>query len=373
MRFLSLITRRFVFLLNGLVALLFLGACLVGDVSAGRFWPISFLGLAFPILLALVLGFLVLWLLVHPRYALLDAACLVFGYKSLMVFFAWKGLLAAPAAPPGSSFRVMSYNVRYFKDFDYSPARNRALRGRIMALIAQARPDILCLQEFYTSESPLEQDNKTYISDSLGLPYRYFSSDHNFGNRHSGSIVFSRYPILEAGKLSLLQHSASESVIYADILRGRDTLRVFTLHLQSIYLNHRDLAGIQRVKHRQDTGFAASRVILGKLRKAFLIREQQARTVASYIRQSPYPVLLCGDFNDTPDSYAYWHIRGSLQDAFLERGLGVGRTYAGIFPTLRIDYILASGRFRVLDYRRIARSLSDHFPILADLSLQPRS
>ena len=373
MRFLSLITRRFVFLVNGLVALLFLGACLVGVVSARRFWPVSFLGLAFPILLALILGFLLLWLLLHPRYALLDLACLAVGYKSLAVFFAWRGLLAPPTVAPGSSFRVMSYNVRYFKDFDQGPAHNLRLRGRIMALMAHEHPDILCLQEFYTSESPLEQDNKAYISDSLGLPYRYFSSDHNYGNRHSGSIVFSRYPILAAGKLKLLEHSPSESVIYADIRLGNDTIRVFTLHLQSIYLNHHDLAGIQRVKHQEDTGFAASRVILGKLRKAFLIREQQARTVAGYIRDSPYPVLLCGDFNDTPDSYAYWHIRGQLQDAFLQRGFGIGRTYTGISPTLRIDYILASDRFEVLQYHRVARSLSDHFPILADLSLKPGS
>ncbi len=92
-------------------------------------------------------------------------------------------------------------------------------------------------------------------------------------------------------------------------------------------------------------------------------------TVADEIRQSPYPVMVCGDFNDTPNSYAYFKIRDGLQDAFHSKGFGIGATYAGISPTLRIDYIFLDRRFRVNYFDRIRKELSDDYPILANVSL----
>lgn len=368
LKFLRLLTRRTLLVVHLLVTGLFLLACCAPVISPSRFWPISFLGLAFPFLLALVLAFGLCWLLVRSRRWLISLGALLAGWYSVSAFF---GLhVGGGGEPPPDSFRVMSYNVRYFKDFDRSAAQNAALRAQVMDLIKTQKPDILCLQEFYTSESPRDVDNKAYISREMGLPYRYFSSDHNYGNNHSGVILFSRYPLLHPHKVPLQESSSSESVVCADLVIGKDTLRLFTMHLQSIYLNRSDLAGIERARNQEDSGLVASRVVLGKLRRAFLRREAQARTVAAEIARSPYPVIICGDFNDTPNSYAYFKIRGHLQDAFLQRGLGIGRTYNSISPTLRIDYILASGAFQVHAFHRIRRNLSDHYPIVATLSLK---
>jgi endonuclease/exonuclease/phosphatase family metal-dependent hydrolase len=368
---LRLLAKKILLLLNVLAVLVFLVACLVPYIGPDRFWPISFLGLAFPYILMVVAAFFVFWLIFRTKYSFLSLIALILGWKSISVLFAFHPGSAPPAKDPADQMTVMSYNVRYFKDFDYSPAKNARLRTKIMTLIRGQHPDILCLQEFYTSENPHDDDNKAYLSKELHLPYRYFSSDHNFENNHSGVILFSRYPIIHTAKVKLLEHSTEESAVYADIVRGRrDTFRLFTVHLQSVYLSHKDLAGLQKMKMQEDTGFQASRVILGKLRKAFLKREHQAQKVAEEISQSPYPVILCGDFNDTPNSYAYFKIRGGMQDAFLKRGFGIGRTYSGIAPTLRIDYIFASPVFTIHSFNRIKRVLSDHYPIIAQLSLK---
>lgn len=369
MGFLRLLTKKLLFVINGLAVLVFLAACLVPYVSPSQFWPISILGLAFPYILLVILGFFLFWLFFKPRYSLLSLGAILLGWKSVSALFAFHP--AAGSTAPDSAMTVMSYNVRYFKDFDQPPAKNAALRSRILELIAAQHPDILCLQEFYTSENPNDFDNKADISREMGLRYRYFSSDHNYANNHSGVIIFSRYPIIGSAKIRLLEQSSEESAIWADVVRKPgDTIRIFTLHLQSVYLSHQDLRGLERVKMQEDTGLVASRIILGKLRKAFLKRERQATSLHEEIQKSPYRVILCGDFNDTPNSYAYFKIRGNLQDAFLEKGFGLGRTYSGISPTLRIDYIFTSPSIQTLSFRCIRKVLSDHYPIVAQIVLK---
>lgn len=369
MNFFRLLTKSFFVSFNLIVVVLFLLACLVPYVSPAYFWPVSILGLAFPFLLVVMLLFVVFWLIFDIKYCLLPVCALLIGWRSIAVLVAFHRPASSPAKPAGS-MTVMSYNVRYFKNFTYSAQQNKSLRQEILSLIAEQKPDILCLQEFYTSENPHDFNNREDISNEMGLPYRYFSSDHNYLNNHSGSIIFSRYPILRAQKVKLMESSASENVVYADVLKGKDTLRIFTMHLQSIYLSNKDLAGLEKVKKQQDTGLVVSRTILTKIRRAFIKRQQQAETVAREISASPYPVIICGDFNDTPNSYAYFTIRGKLRDAFLEKGRGIGRTYASISPTLRIDYIFTDPSFRVSRFQVIHRELSDHYPIVSDLVLQ---
>ncbi len=88
--------------------------------------------------------------------------------------------------------------------------------------------------------------------------------------------------------------------------------------------------------------------------------------------QSPHPVIVCGDFNDVPNSYAYTTIGKGLNNAFAEKGSGIGRTFAAISPTLRIDNIFADKKFEIKQFVRIKKRLVDHFPIIADVSLTPK-
>jgi endonuclease/exonuclease/phosphatase family metal-dependent hydrolase len=113
------------------------------------------------------------------------------------------------------------------------------------------------------------------------------------------------------------------------------------------------------------------RSIARKLKRAFVQRASQARVVAGEIEKSPYPVIVCGDLNDTPSSYTYYTISNQLSDTFVTSGNGLSQTYAGALPSFRIDYIMHDkSRFSASDYSRIRSKLSDHYPVSATLKLR---
>jgi endonuclease/exonuclease/phosphatase (EEP) superfamily protein YafD len=111
--------------------------------------------------------------------------------------------------------------------------------------------------------------------------------------------------------------------------------------------------------------------MLGRYWHMAKLRATQAETLSELIAQSPYPVLLAGDLNAVPQSYVYRRAGKGLKDTFRERGWGLGVTYVGYLPGLRIDYIFASGDFNVLDHRRGPRDFSDHRPVSSRLELAP--
>ena len=153
---------------------------------------------------------------------------------------------------------------------------------------------------------------------------------------------------------------------------GKDTLRIFTAHLQSFGFMQRDYQDISKIRNDPDERLNASKNIFRKMRTAFERRGLQADFIRSRLDESPYPEIFCGDLNDIPNSYTYFTIRGNMQDAFLKKGFGIGRTFSSLSPTLRIDYIFADGRFRVKQFTRVAKNLSDHFMIMADVELNKK-
>ncbi|WP_423737041.1 endonuclease/exonuclease/phosphatase family protein [Chitinophaga caseinilytica] len=367
MKFLRLFTKGFFLTVNILVVVFFLLACLVPFISPVRFWPISFLTLGFPFLLAILGLFLIFWLIFHPKYALIPLVAILLGWKSVSSFVAirWPQNWDTADRPDGS-FNVMSFNVALFGL--YSTKNSKPVRDSIFRLIARYEPDVLCLQDFYTSEKKNDFNNREDISRELDMPHRFFSSDFNRnGTQHWGSIIFSKFPIIGSDKVKLSSGPLGESLIFADIVKGNDTIRIINMHLESFRFNKEDYQSINKVKAQKDTGLVATRGILYKMRDAYVRRSRQAVIVADFIRTSPHPVVVCGDFNDTPASYTYYTIRGNLQDAFLQKGSGVGRTFSGISPTLRIDYIFADPTFTVHGFRTIPTDLSDHYPVITNL------
>lgn len=369
MRFLRLFTKGFFLTANVITVLLFLVACLSPYVSPERWWPISFITLLFPFLLLALLLFFICWLLFDFKYCLLSLLAIVIGWKSVSAFIAFNlpSSKKQNADSPGS-MNVMSYNVSQFglyreKDSKYN-------RQAMFELIKKQELDIVCFQDFYTSERKNDFNNREDISREMKFPYRYFSSDFNRnGMQHWGSIIYSKYPIISADKIKMSSGPLSESMIYADVVREDDTIRIINMHLASYRFNEHDYRSIEKIKKQKDTGLVATRNIVQKMRDAYIGRARQADVVSAFIKRSPYPVIVCGDFNDTPASYTYFTIRGSLQDAFLKEGSGIGRTFAGLAPTLRIDYIFAGKQFTINSFRKIDSDLSDHYPVMANLSM----
>ena len=146
---------------------------------------------------------------------------------------------------------------------------------------------------------------------------------------------------------------------------------MFNCHLQSLRFSNSNLDYIQNPAIKTGTDLKKSKNVITKFKNAFLRRQGQADRVRAEIEKSPYPVIVCGDFNDVPNSYAYETIGKNLQDAFVKKGTGLGRTFSGISPTLRIDNIFVDKRYSVNQYVRVQKKLSDHFPIITDISLSP--
>jgi endonuclease/exonuclease/phosphatase family metal-dependent hydrolase len=153
--------------------------------------------------------------------------------------------------------------------------------------------------------------------------------------------------------------------MYTDLLIWGDTVRVFNIHLQSTRLAQKDIDFVMNTA--PDIQNADNyKNIYRKLANAYSTRAQQARLIALEINKSPHPVIVCGDFNDTPTSFAYHRVAKNLEDAFINSGKGMGNTYNNaLLPPIRIDYILYSNIFKSNDFTVIDAPYSDHFPIMA--------
>ncbi|MBG9375652.1 endonuclease/exonuclease/phosphatase family protein [Panacibacter sp. DH6] len=363
---------KWVFLsLNILCCLLFLLSCLSLYISPAEWAPVGFLALTVPYLVIILFFYIIFWLIAKPKMAIISAVVLAIGWKQVVVIAAWHPAAGFKEVKAPTSIRIVSWNVRGLYGIStnfYTQQRNRK---EIADLINKSGADVVCLQEFnniFAKEDPNYNNiglfTKTY-------PYYYFSKDfkNDQGTYYSGVIIFSRYKILNEERIAY-KGKNPESLIRADLLAGNDTITVFTTHLQSFAFSKEDYRNIEKIKQTDDEVLEASENIYTKMKGAFYNRADQAQTVKNTIAGSTHPSVICGDFNDVPNSYTYFHIRGERQDAFLKSSFGIGRTFNALAPTLRIDYILPDNNFEVKQFELVDEGLSDHHLLMADLSLK---
>lgn len=357
--------QKIFFFLNLLAIFSLLISYLAPFVSPQEFWLISFLGIAYPLLVFTNFLFFIFWLLQKKWVAVFSLLSITLGYSLLNRFYSFHFDTLA-TTQSGSPIKLLSYNVRNFNFYNWSS--NKEERKKFIDLLKEGLPDIICFQEFYTAETGFFQ-NIQEIQKELSLPYYAFGKFVTLRKtEHWGWAIFSKYPILDSEKTKF-QNSRWNGAIRADIKIGGDTIRFFNLHLQSVHFHKNDYEYIDKLTEEQDADYKPSKKILGKLRAGFKKRAVQVDLMSEKIRSSPYPVIVCGDFNDTPSSYAYEQIQKNLQDAFIEKGFGFGQTYTGYFAPFRIDYILLDKKMKVHKFYTIRKKLSDHFPIVCEFSL----
>jgi endonuclease/exonuclease/phosphatase family metal-dependent hydrolase len=355
--------------LNLIAVVVLLFSYAAGLVSPSGYWVFALFGLAYPIILLVNLAFVFLWLILWKRYVFLSVVTILLGWSDLHSIVPVH--LGSRDALPGIHFRMISFNIHSL----YGNQKIQSIpetRSQVTAFLSSQQADVVCLQEFFAVG---ENFSKTVdrFSQSIDLKYNYFKNYKNFDNKTKINAIatFSRYPVTDTGSF----HFPGKSVfaIYTDLAMDEDTIRVYNLHLESIRLSNDDYTFYSQITEpdKEKTPIReGSKKMIWKLRKAWQERARQVQTLKNHMSLCRRPMIICGDFNDTPSSYTYHQLLEDKSDAFREAGTGIfGSTYAGRFPSFRIDYLLFSGDFSVQSYQKTEVDLSDHYPVMAEFTL----
>ncbi len=342
-------------------------ACLSMYVNPNRMWSLSFFGLMAPFIYLANAVLLLCWTIRWSPVAFVPLAALLIGFGNVKTFFKPSLRKEHRAESSPKAIRVLDYNVFGFMTRE-NKTRVRYNFKEMAGFIADTDPDIICMQEFQT-KLDFPEDSIAACLDKY--PYRsiYYKIPNSLGQGF-GIAVFSKYPIVRRANIDFGEETSNSSQ-WVDLRIGRDTVRVINNHLQSTHLNESDrsLLDPEHIALQSATE-GQIRQIGSKLKRNYARRAFQADTIASIVESAPYPVILCGDFNDTPVSYTYRKIRGRLEDSFAEKGRGFHYTYKEFFRMLRIDYIFHSGQFETVSFSSPNEPWSDHLPIIVELQMK---
>ena len=324
---------------------------------------IALAGLLYPAILFLNLVLFLIWFFKKNIYFLPTLIIIILGMYHHSRFIQLNPKISSNISYK-DKLKVMSFNVRLFDLYNWK--KNEEIKSKIIALIKDQKPDIVCLQEYFydnnkkfiTRENILEELSFKYYHES-------FSSESN-KNSMFGLATFSKYPIINKEKIEF-NDEKSNHCMWSDIVFKKDTLRVFNAHLGSIRFNYSDykiIGGKGRpIRSNQKK---PKQNIINKLKIGFKNRSIQLKKLIPVIEISPFKKIICCDLNDTPISYAYNEFNKLYIDSFTKSGFGVGGTYIGKLPFLRIDYIWHDKLLNSFNFQTHPELLSDHKAISAE-------
>lgn len=324
---------------NLLAAFLLLISFALPYLSPKNFPTLSLLSLIVSLLIIVNILFAIYWAIQLRRRFFISFTVLFISYFYFNVFFEMSS--EADISEYKNTLNVLSYNVRLFNAYEKSPKTNAS--QIISEILMEEAPDVVCVQEYY---KPNKIDFSIY-------PYQYihFKSE----KAKLGHAIFSKYPLINTGGFDF--EGTYNNTLYADVVKGKDTLRVYSVHLQSLGI-------IPRVSFLQDSDNE-------KLRKrvsgAFEKQQHQVEIILEHKQTTHHPVIICGDFNNTPFSYSYRKLKDGMQDAFRERGNGLGTTFKFEKFPMRIDYIFASEGLDIVSFDTMKKTFSDHFAVRATI------
>lgn len=332
---------KVVFVLNTFFAVLLLLSYILPYVFPKRFPLISVLSLTVPVFIIVNAAFVLYWLVQLRRQFILSLLILLIGYKYVGAMYRLSGVSESKEE---NTMKLMTFNVRIFNAYDWLPDKD--VPEKIIELVTRESPDVFCVQEFHH-----EQEN----AFNTGYPYQFIK--YTTRNNRTGQAIFSRYPIVERGSLEFPK--TGNNALYADIVKGKDTVRIYNLHLESLHL----------VPAKEHIIVEDPEALYKRMGKAFALQHRQVEIFDAHRRECRHRMIVAGDFNNTPYSYVYKRIKGAMKDTFIEKGSGFGRSYDFDYFPLRIDFILTDADIDIMAHKNYTETLSDHYPVMATFKL----
>ncbi|MBK8669483.1 MAG: endonuclease/exonuclease/phosphatase family protein [Saprospiraceae bacterium] len=313
-------------------------------------WTISFFGLFYPVLLLINVVFVFYWIVKKPKYIWPSLICIAVGWNQVKGFIAFNGEQMESNA---EKITLMSYNISNASYGYDKKKKDRDIKKEAFIEFLQQykETDVFCIQEV-----------GDYGHDILKATF----PNHYLYYKEKGAVILSRHPFINKGEIDF--GTKTNSCVWADINLKFDTIRVYSFHLQSNQISRDAEKLANQTELDQKQAWYDIKGMLRKFRNKHLQRSRQAEKIAAHAKKSPYKIIFAGDLNDPPQSYTYHVLSAEAIDAFRARGSGIGTTYAGKIPLLRIDYIFADKDLQVSTFEIIKDNFSDHYPVYATLS-----
>lgn len=323
-------------------------------INPVNFWPVSFFGLMYPWFLLANCLLIIIWLILKKSYFLYSLGCILVGWGA---FTSFVGINFHTSPTPKNAIKIVSLNVHALLDIKN---RNRFIgKEGISEYMSTLEADVYCFQEFNYRKSRVPELAK-YLEQEHQLKYYHFEGG-------KGLAFWSKYPI-EHKEVKYFANRAN-GYLYLDLKIHNETIRVYNVHLQSNKVSGLTRKVASKGNLQEKETWLDIKGILRRYVRGTQKRVGQAKEIVQHISKSPYPVIVCGDLNDSPQSYIANTFQRDLNDTFKEKGKGLGTTYAGKIPGLRIDYILTSPQIKTLDLEINRCDFSDHHSVTSILAL----
>ncbi|WP_114750980.1 endonuclease/exonuclease/phosphatase family protein [Pleomorphovibrio marinus] len=317
-------------------------------VSPESFPYSGLLPLLIPLFMLLNIFLAVMFLFGRSRLIIYPIIALALGYKFFGITFQWN-----PREETEESITLLSFNTM---QFSYGMYKENLEKSKNIIQWAKDHPaDIKCFQEFYQDFTTPSKNAIKIITEDGKLNHSYQSIIGNRKNRSHGVAIVSRFPIINEGRV--FDNRRNNGAMFVDLVVKKDTMRIYNVHLESMSIPAEELSDVEGIKlHYRET--------IRKIKNGTIMRAEQLKTLKEHMENSPYPVIIAGDFNDIPYSYTYFSLRSILNNAFEEAGKGFGFTYNKVLFFLRIDHIFHDKVFKAKNFRTHTEvDYSDHYPI----------
>ncbi len=352
--------------LNFIALALLLASTMGGWVAPSKFMFFSMMGYGYLYFLVANLIFVIVWLCFGSKWFLLSLIGIVLRCTYLPLYFQIGGTesLTAEELAKIETLKVMTFNTHAFRGVDNSKELIDSNMNQFLSLVDEEQPDVMTLQEY------AGRNGKLLLTDSLmERGYIYQASGHRTGSI-TGNVIFSKLPIVATDRIK------NSSIVYADLLRGKDTLRLICVHLNSYGLDDSDHKQIHDISHG-NVDSTTGRSTYRKFRETILSHEEEFGLLEPYFTEHRHYIIVAGDYNDPPSSYFYQKCRKYLKDSYCEAGQGFSTTYHGsftknvnaTFPAFRIDMVLHSPDLKACAYKRVKSEMSDHYPVIVTLEI----